>query len=63
MLIAAQTVYGQQEQLYTQFMFNKLALNPAYAGNDKVTCMNLLYRDQWSGLSGAPIIRSDLEST
>lgn len=45
---------SQQEQLYTQFMFNKLALNPAYAGNDKVTCMSLLYRDQWSGLAGAP---------
>lgn len=45
---------SQQEQLYTQFMFNKLALNPAYAGNDKVACMNLLYRDQWSGFTGAP---------
>lgn len=54
MLLMGQLAFGQQEQLYTQFMFNKLALNPAYAGNEKVTCMNLLYRDQWSGFNGAP---------
>ncbi len=45
---------AQQEQLYTQFMFNKLAVNPAYAGNDPVTSVNLLYRDQWNGFAGAP---------
>ncbi len=47
-------LHSQQEQLYTQFMFNKLALNPAYAGNEKVTCVSLLLRDQWHGLQGAP---------
>ena len=32
----------------TQFMYTKLALNPAYAGNDPYTNL-LLYRDQWAG--------------
>lgn len=45
---------GQQQQMYTQFMYNKMALNPAYAGNETYLSANLLYRDQWSGFPGAP---------
>jgi type IX secretion system PorP/SprF family membrane protein len=45
---------GQQQQMYTQFMYNKLSLNPAFAGNDPHTCVTLLYRDQWNGFPGAP---------
>ncbi len=45
---------GQQSQMYTQFMYTKLALNPAYAGNDPYTNLSLLYRDQWAGFPGAP---------
>ncbi len=45
---------AQQQQMYTQFMYNKMALNPAYAGNEKYLSANILYRDQWSGFPGAP---------
>ena len=45
---------GQQEQLYTQFMFNKMAINPAYAGNDNLFSMTAIHRNQWSGFKGAP---------
>jgi len=45
---------GQQQQMYTQFMYNKLSLNPAFAGNEKYATLALLYRDQWSGFPGAP---------
>lgn len=46
--------YGQQEQLYTQFMYNKLAFNPAYAGNyDNVNFTGII-RNQWIGFPGAP---------
>ncbi len=45
---------AQQEQLYTQFMFNKMAFNPAYAGNEEVTCASALFREQWVGIAGAP---------
>jgi len=47
-------IYAQQQQMYTQFMYNKLSLNPAYAGNETYTSATLLYRDQWSGFQGAP---------
>lgn len=47
-------VTAQQQQMYTQFMYNKLALNPAFAGNETYLSASLLYRDQWNGFPGAP---------
>ncbi len=46
---------AQQEAQYTQFMFNKLAFNPAYAGNAGFPCFSVLHRSQWVGLEGAPV--------
>ena len=48
------TGYAQQEQQYTQFMFNKLALNAAYAGSNEASCLTGIYRNQWIGIDGAP---------
>ncbi len=48
-------VCGQQDAQYTQFMFNKIAFNPAYAGNHNAPCFTGLYRTQWIHLEGAPI--------
>ncbi|MFK8101717.1 MAG: type IX secretion system membrane protein PorP/SprF [Saprospiraceae bacterium] len=45
---------AQQEQQYTQFMYNKLGLNPGYAGSREATCLTGIYRTQWIGLEGAP---------
>lgn len=45
---------AQQEIMYTQFMFNKMTLNPAYAGLDGYHQFNLIYRDQWNGFVGSP---------
>lgn len=45
---------AQQEHQYTQFMYNKLAINPAYAGTRGVPTMTAIYRDQWFNLDGAP---------
>jgi len=45
---------AQQDVMLTQFMYNKLSINPAYAGHDDYTNLNLTYRDQWNGLPGAP---------
>lgn len=52
--IMSVVVTAQQQQMYTQFMYNKLALNPAFAGNETYLSASLLYRDQWSGFPGAP---------
>lgn len=54
-LLLGQVAFGQQDVQYTQFMHNKLAINPAYAGSTGVPCMNALYRNQWSGFQGAPV--------
>jgi type IX secretion system PorP/SprF family membrane protein len=53
-VIAYGFVFGQQQQMYTQFMYNKLSLNPAFAGNETYFSLALLYRDQWNGFPGAP---------
>lgn len=45
---------AQQEEMVTQFMYNKLSLNPAYAGHDEFTTASILIRDQWNGIPGAP---------
>jgi type IX secretion system PorP/SprF family membrane protein len=45
---------AQQEQMYTQFMFNKLAYNPGYAGSFVSPTLTAIHRSQWMGLEGAP---------
>lgn len=46
--------FSQQEAMYTQYMFNTLAVNPAYAGSRNVVSATALFRNQWSGIKGAP---------
>lgn len=47
-------VFSQQDPLYTQYMFNKLAINPAYAGTNDMLSIMVLSRQQWVGFEGAP---------
>lgn len=46
--------YAQQEPMYSQYMFNMLNVNPAYAGSRGVPNLTALFRNQWSGMPGAP---------
>ncbi|MEO8732734.1 MAG: type IX secretion system membrane protein PorP/SprF, partial [Flavobacteriales bacterium] len=46
--------YAQQDPLYSQYMFNTLAFNPAYAGSADVFTAMALSRNQWVGFDGAP---------
>ena len=55
MLGAFAPLKAQQDAQYTQFMFNKLVLNPAYAGSSQTPCLSLIHRRQWVGLEGAPV--------
>src|ERR1700761_4276013 len=54
LLCAANIGQAQNYPHYTMFMFNKLLYNPAYAGNKDMTTVNAYYRDQWTGIDGAP---------
>ena len=46
--------FGQQLPLYSQYLYNKFLINPAVAGSDGYTSINLTAREQWVGYSGAP---------
>jgi len=48
------TALAQQDPMYSQYVFNGLVLNPAYAGTRDVLSATLLYRNQWVNLPGAP---------
>jgi type IX secretion system PorP/SprF family membrane protein len=50
----AASLFAQQDPIYSQYMFNKLALNPAYAGSRDLLTADILYRYQWVNISGAP---------
>jgi type IX secretion system PorP/SprF family membrane protein len=45
---------AQQEPRYSQFLYGKLALNPAYAGSRDATSLGSLYRHQWTNIEQAP---------
>lgn len=45
---------AQQDAQFTQYMFNTISVNPAYAGSRGALSIFGLYRTQWIGLDGAP---------
>nr|WP_262707774.1 type IX secretion system membrane protein PorP/SprF [Allomuricauda beolgyonensis] len=45
---------AQQDAQYTQYMYNTVSVNPAYAGSRGHLSIAGLYRNQWLGLDGAP---------
>jgi len=47
-------LHAQQDIQYTQFMFNKLHFNPAYAGSKGYTSLSVIYKKQWIGIDRAP---------
>ncbi|MEM8508992.1 MAG: type IX secretion system membrane protein PorP/SprF [Bacteroidota bacterium] len=53
-IIFSQSLTAQQDAQYTQYMFNTLSVNPAYAGSRGQLSFAGLYRSQWIGLEGAP---------
>jgi type IX secretion system PorP/SprF family membrane protein len=47
-------VWAQQDAQYTQYMYNTVSINPAYAGSRGHLSIAGLHRSQWVGLDGAP---------
>jgi type IX secretion system PorP/SprF family membrane protein len=47
--------YAQQDAQFTQYMYNTININPAYAGSRGALSMFALYRTQWVGIDGAPV--------
>ncbi len=49
---------GQHTPLTSQYLFNGLAINPAYAGSRDVLSATLTHRQQWVGFEGAPVTQT-----
>jgi len=45
---------AQQNVQFTQYMFNGLVINPAYAGADEALSLTFIHRSQWTGIDNAP---------
>ncbi len=54
LLFCCVEVFAQQDAQFTQYMYNTININPAYAGSRGVMSVFGLYRTQWVGLDGAP---------
>jgi type IX secretion system PorP/SprF family membrane protein len=52
--VIEQISFAQQLPLYSQYLYNKFLINPAVAGSDGYTSINLTAREQWVGISNAP---------
>ena len=49
---------AQSLPMYSQYMYNMVNINPAYAGSRGVPSFSVLWREQWAGLPGSPSTRS-----
>lgn len=58
LLVLPEMGRAQQDPLYTNYMFNPMAINPAYAGSRDALSMVALGRWQWVGVDGAPNTQS-----
>lgn len=54
LLLAACGANAQQDLALTHFIYNKMAVNPGETGIDNGACGNMIYRNQWDKVNGAP---------
>jgi type IX secretion system PorP/SprF family membrane protein len=62
LLFAVQST-AQQKAQFTQYMFNGLVINPAYAGADEALSLTFIQRKQWAGIQNSPSTQSLLAHT
>ena len=53
-LVSGWKATAQQLPIYSQYLYNRFLINPAVAGSDGYTSVNLTAREQWVGYYGAP---------
>jgi type IX secretion system PorP/SprF family membrane protein len=54
LLSGTQSLFGQQLPLFSEYMFNTLEINPAYAGFRDAIYVTTMFRKQWTGFKTAP---------
>lgn len=58
LLLVPASIYAQFDGLFTQYMFNEVFINPAYAGSKEAMSATLLHRQQWVSFPGRPVSTS-----
>ena len=58
MHLSGPTALAQQRVQFTQYMFNGLVLNPAYAGSEEALSVTFIQRKQWAKIEGSPSTQS-----
>ena len=53
--LAASGLCAQHTPITSQYLFNGLLINPAYAGSRDALTANITHRQQWLGFEGAPV--------
>lgn len=54
LMLLSHCIMAQQSVVHSQYLFNGLVLNPAYAGSHVQLSASLNYRKQWVNFDGAP---------
>ena len=55
LLLLSVSIRAQQDAQFTNYMYNTINVNPAYAGSRQSMSIFALHRTQWVGLDGAPV--------
>ena len=58
LFLGAFQMQAQQDPMFSQYMFNTLSINPAYAGSADLWTFNAIYRHQWTQFDGAPVTQT-----
>ena len=54
MLYSLANISAQQDGIFSHIFFDKVKINPAFAGNEGDICVGIINRQQWTGFDGAP---------
>lgn len=57
-VVSSFSLFGQQDAMFTHYMFNTLSVNPGYAGSRDALTVTALHRSQWVGFDGAPLTQT-----
>ncbi|GGI52725.1 membrane protein [Mucilaginibacter galii] len=53
-MLSGRVLFAQQDAQQSQYMFNGIYINPAYAGYKENLNFHSYFRSQWTGIEGAP---------
>ncbi len=57
-LLNAKQADAQSEPMFSQYTFNEIFINPAYAGSHEALSFSSVYRKQWVNIEGAPTTKT-----